>query len=587
MSWWADASPWRSGDWTLQRRDDELADIAFAGEIVLRSVRAVVRDHDWDTVPLVIEQVEEGAGVLTLFVHSDRLGSSFRGIVEVNAAGDQLHIRTELQSVEEFSTNRTGLVVLHPAGLAGTALEVTHPDGSIETSRFPAAISPHQPVVDIAALGWHTDGVAVEVRFDGDVFEMEDQRNWTDASYKTYSRPLALPFPYVVPAGGLVRQTVTVRAARRVAAPRTHTGGGDDPVRLVLEPAGPFPAIGLGAATAPDPAPRDAAPFSPDFLLVELDLSTPNWPAALARAASAAVPLDVRVILERERGRGDALDDAAVALRSLDVIRVAAFQSAGGSAHVSDLEAVEYVRAALDRAGVEVDVIGGSRSHFTELNREGHRIPRDVTGLATTVTPLFHDLGTAQLVESLAIQRLVAESAVARAHGMPVHIGPVSLRPRFNNVATAAQPSTAAVDLTDGYGAEVTGAVDSRQRAPELAAWTIASAAALAVEGVASLSWFEEWGPRGIRSADGTPYPVADALAALAGLNGGELLSGASPDGLIWALGSRHRAEIRVLVANVGREERSVEVNVGGTHLRAVVAAGGFFSVPAAGHGSI
>ena len=28
------------------------------------------------------------------------------------------------------------------------------------------------------------------------IFEMEDQRNWTDASYKTCVRPLALPWPY-------------------------------------------------------------------------------------------------------------------------------------------------------------------------------------------------------------------------------------------------------------------------------------------------------------------------------------------------------------------------------------------------------
>ena len=33
------------------------------------------------------------------------------------------------------------------------------------------------------------------VAFDGDIFEMEDQRNWTDASYKIYSTPLRLPFP--------------------------------------------------------------------------------------------------------------------------------------------------------------------------------------------------------------------------------------------------------------------------------------------------------------------------------------------------------------------------------------------------------
>ena len=44
-------------------------------------------------------------------------------------------------------------------------------------------------------------GVFATVRMEGDAFEMEDHRNWTDASFKTYVRPLALPWPYVLPAG--------------------------------------------------------------------------------------------------------------------------------------------------------------------------------------------------------------------------------------------------------------------------------------------------------------------------------------------------------------------------------------------------
>ena len=35
---------------------------------------------------------------------------------------------------------------------------------------------------------------------------MEDQRNWTDASFKTYSTPLELPFPVELSAGEQIRQ---------------------------------------------------------------------------------------------------------------------------------------------------------------------------------------------------------------------------------------------------------------------------------------------------------------------------------------------------------------------------------------------
>ena len=36
---------------------------------------------------------------------------------------------------------------------------------------------------------------------EGDAFEMEDQRNWADASFKTYVRPLSKPRPYVIAKG--------------------------------------------------------------------------------------------------------------------------------------------------------------------------------------------------------------------------------------------------------------------------------------------------------------------------------------------------------------------------------------------------
>ena len=44
----------------------------------------------------------------------------------------------------------------------------------------------------------------------GDIFEMEDQRNWSDASFKTYCTPLALPFPVEIDAGTAVTQEVCI-----------------------------------------------------------------------------------------------------------------------------------------------------------------------------------------------------------------------------------------------------------------------------------------------------------------------------------------------------------------------------------------
>lgn len=569
--WNADeAAPWRSGRWSLERRGDEFADLAYDGHVVLRSARAVIRDRNWDTAALVVDRVDESDLALTIHVHSDGLGSDLRGVVRAEVRGPgRLRVLTDLESAGAFETNRTGLVVLHPPGLAGVELDVRHPGGAVEHTLFPARISPHQPAFDIAGLSWSHDGLEVDVRFAGDVFEMEDQRNWTDASYKTYSRPLALPFPYPLAAGERVVQSIDVSVSGAPAG-----APADAVTRTRLEEGPALPAIAVSAATAPDPAPagHDAAPWS--AVIVELDLATRNWRAALRRAAASGLPLDVRFVLAEDDPTS--IDDAVHALRDLPLARVTAFWPTGPARHVSDLEAIALLRHALTEAGVDALVVGGVRSHFTELNREHHRLPRRLDGVVFSSTPLFHSLSTAQLVEALRVQRLVAAQGVELAGGPPVHIGPISLRPHFNDVATTPPPMPAHDDLRDGYGSALTDAADPRQSAPELAAWTVASAAAFAVPGVATLAYFEEWGARGVRAADGTPYPVFDAVSALAELAQKPGLRGDSPDGLVWALGARTDAGDVVLVANLDREPRSVEVALPGGETRSThVPAGG------------
>jgi hypothetical protein len=300
------------------------------------------------------------------------------------------------------------------------------------------------------------------------------------------------------------------------------------------------------------------------FRIVELNLTTPNWPAALARAAADGLPLDVRLVVGDDAAP---LTEAARALAGHDVLAVTPFDS---FLHVTDEPTLTRARAVLRSTGIDAPVRGGSRSHFTELNRESDRIPRDSAGIVLTTTPLFHSLDTEQLVEALPMQRLIASQAVERASGLPVHIGPVSLRPRFNNVATSPEAAPSRTDLSEGYGAEFTGSWDDRQGAPELAAWTVASAAALAVPGVLSLAWFETWGPRGLRDALGGPRPAADAVAALVALHGRGLLWGASPDGLLWAIGGRGEDGDVILVANLDRRVRRCSVSTPGRQLDAI-----------------
>jgi hypothetical protein len=85
---------------------------------------------------------------------------------------------------------------------------VNHPDGAETSGRFPTLVAPHQPFTNIAKLKHEVDGGVVEIAFEGEVFEMEDQRNWSDFSFKTYCRPLDQPRPYAVSIGTTIRHAI-------------------------------------------------------------------------------------------------------------------------------------------------------------------------------------------------------------------------------------------------------------------------------------------------------------------------------------------------------------------------------------------
>jgi len=550
------ALEWASGRWTLELRDDELADIAFDGRPVLRSVRGVARDRDWGTIPPRVTSIDAGDDSLTVEVSLVGKDADIDARLVIEAHADELRINWDGHLNSSFLRTRLGLVVLHPPALAGEALQISHSDGSHERSAYPLAIRPHQPAFDIRGLAWDHDGLSTAVEFAGDVFEMEDQRNWTDASFKTYSTPLARPFPVAVAAGETISQSIIISCSAQPAAPVAAL---EPRIRLV-DAGRAVPAVGTSASTGPAIAP--VAPIG-SALLVEIPAHTHVWREVLDRAVLEAggMPLDVRIVGASVAGLDEVLD----ILAPLDIVRIGAYSA---ETHVSEPELWQHLRAALDKRGLPWQPVGGTRGHFTELNRTIDRLPHDIPAHTFSITPEMHATGREQIVESIAIQRLVAENAT-RISGGPVHIGPVTLRSRFNAVATTRTPDAEIVDLSAGYNAAVTpDATDPRQGSAALLAWTVASGAALAVAGVESISWFEASGERGLRSAAGDPFPVEIALGWLAGIAGAPLLEVAANTGTagsnagIWALGARVDTTSVALVANLRDVPATVSVTV-------------------------
>ena len=194
---------------------------------VLRRVHVAVRDRNWGTIPATLSAYDLRRRTFEItfdarhwegeidFAWRGRIVGTPEGAITYTMAGEAL---------TGFLKNRIGLCVLHPMEAAGAPCTVEHVDGGVEEGAFPRLIAPHQPFLGIRAIRHRVaEGVWATVRLEGDTFEMEDQRNWTDASFKTYSTPLALPIPVRIDAGTRVEQSLHLTIAgapkRAAAAP--------------------------------------------------------------------------------------------------------------------------------------------------------------------------------------------------------------------------------------------------------------------------------------------------------------------------------------------------------------------------------
>ena len=204
-------------------------------------------------------------------------------------ASGKCSFHAEGASARDFRTNRVGFVVLHPLrGVAGRPMTIGHIDGSVETVTMPELISPDQPAfADPGAVAEPVDGLRVTCRLEGDTFEMEDQRNWTDASFKTYVRPVALPRPFTVSAGERVAQSVTITMSgqgRAAGEARMQAASGSERSR---EPCRPSRSAWIPTEIDEETRGQLAA-LAPQRLIARLDLREKIPDQTLARSRSLA-----------------------------------------------------------------------------------------------------------------------------------------------------------------------------------------------------------------------------------------------------------------------------------------------------------
>jgi len=563
-----------AGDMSVALQDGNLRTLRFRGHEVLRAVAFLVRDKDWGTCAatitgLSVEAAGDGFSVSYKARFTAPSGANLDCAVTITGTATGVTFAADCVSDADFETARAGFAVLHPiVGVAGEPVAVRHGDGSIERSRWPDDIEPWQPFKDISAITHRVaPGISAMTAFGGDIFEMEDQRNWTDGSYKTYVRPLALPWPYRVPKGEPFRQSVTVTiAAEGDAAPAAGTSGA---VTLQLMPTNRrFPEIGVGLrpeCLAQELSTLDMLKaIGARHLIAHFDPDAGHGLAALQGYAQVAEKSGLKVTLELAVPCKRPLDEemagfaalvraAGLHLDTLFVCPSVDRQSTPPGSAWPDCPPLEDVYAAARAAFPGVRLGGGMMSYFTELNRK--RVPGDLVDYVSHCTnPIVHaadDLSVMQTFEAL---RFVVGSARAIYGEKPYRIGPSTIAMRQNpyGSVTKDNPSGARIPMAN---------VDPRHNGQFGAAWTLAYAATVASAGLEVLTLSTLAGPFGLvagegeAAAEGAMRPLGHVLAHLGALAGEPVLSveTSRPDAVL-GLASPER----LLLANITAEPQAV-----------------------------
>src|SRR5713226_1122422 len=344
-----------AGRLTALLEEGDLRYIRVDGVEVVRRIYVAVRDEVWNTIPATYSDFayDIAPDHFTIRLRASHryqpINVDWQGTITGLADGT---IRYAMDAVANnaFRYCKIGFNVHHPPQEAGCAYRARGPEGT-SSGVLPVLIEPQRneagrltalfPPYDALEID-QEDGLTVRFRFEGDLFEMQDHRNWTDGNYKSYGTPLSIPWPMDATSGERFHQVVSVSVAGTPARPRADARE----ARLDLGRSAnqSLPRIGLGMAShGGSLSAREADRLQKlrlEHLRVDLYLGE-SWQKELGRGIDAAralaAQLELALFLTDEAEAQLAALARELAATKPPVVRVLAFY--GGKAFTTGLGA--------------------------------------------------------------------------------------------------------------------------------------------------------------------------------------------------------------------------------------------------------
>jgi phosphopantetheine adenylyltransferase len=506
----------RAGPFNMIYENGFLRYIKYGSNEIIRMIYMALRDKNWGTYTPLIENEKLDISLYSFDIEYTcryEENSQIFFIWNATIKGDEqgkIIFTIKGKTLKDTWKNRAGFCILHPIiNTAGQPLTAINTDGAKVYSCFPLSISPVNPFLDICKLQWQNRQREYVLEMTGEAFEMEDQRNWTDTSFKTFCTPLKNPYPVLLKAGTEIDQQVCFYPIDALQATAEDVESNHIQVTIDESAISTLPAIGVGASTEilyPGGKLLNAQQgMKWDHYSVDIQVSRKGWQQILQSEIRIAEQLQTSLFVVLELTDQFALEFSEFAdltARHKNLLKYILVTTRDEPVTIQKM--IEWCGIKIKEEFDSVLIGIGTSTNFAELNRN-RRTVNNIDFISYAIHPQEHAFDNLSLIENLASQ---ADTVLCAKQIYPrtgVCISPVTLRKRFNPYAQ----NSADREQTNGQKA------DPRQISLWAAGWTLASIKHLSETAVMSATYFQTGGKQGVCDAEGKLYPIASLLKSI------------------------------------------------------------------------
>jgi D-apionolactonase len=469
-----------------------------------------VRDRNWGTIlPEIVEEkieVQENSFEINYTAHYKNVEIDFIADYQILGKPDgSISLSMKGKALYSFLKNRIGFCILHPLqGIKGQICTITNSKGQVSHAHFPTEVSAKSPMKNIKSMEWSNQVATCQLDFEGDIWETEDQRNWTDSSFKTFCTPLSIPYPVHIEKDTEINQRIVFSAQLREPQKSSINNLDLLSIKIDKEKQYAIPKIGLAESTL------SRKLFDNEVIILreanfyhlrfDLKFSEQNWQEKLdiARYNAQSIHAKLELVLHFSP---DFIEELQIlkeyALeKGKENLPIAIVWTIDEKTRISNDILIEETIPELHRLFPKAKIGGGTDAYFAEFNRNIF----DATLLdfvTFAASPQVHAFDNDTLVENIESQYDVLEGSAKLYQSKALAISPITLKQRFNVVATGEDSATPENQLS--YS------VDERQMSLFAAGWTLGSLGAIIKGKCHAVTYYETVGWRGIIQGENEP----------------------------------------------------------------------------------